>query len=75
MKKDAVGLVNTGTTELSGTTIRDCYRGAHLLGGNMTMTGGTITANSYGVYGTSNAATMTLSGGSVSGNIYRIICI
>lgn len=70
MKKDAVGLVNTGTTELSGTTIKDCYQGVCLNDGNITMTGGAITDNTYGVYGNYRVATMTLSGGSVSGNKY-----
>ena len=69
-KYSSAGLKNYGTTELSGTTIKNCYRGAYLLGGNMTMTGGTITANTYGVYDDSEKSTMTLSGGSVSGNTY-----
>lgn len=69
-KYPSAGLKNYGTTELSGTTIKNCYRGVYLFGGNMTMTGGTITANTYGVYDDSKKFTMTLSGGSVSGNTY-----
>ena len=69
-KYPSAGLKKYGTTELSGTTIKNCYRGVYLFGGNMTMTGGTITANTYGVYDDSKKFTMTLSGGSVSGNTY-----
>lgn len=64
------GISNYGTTELSGTTIKNCGIGAKLISGNMTMTGGIITDNNYGVSGNMYTATMVLSGGSVSGNKY-----
>lgn len=64
------GICNYGTTELSGTTIKKCGIGAKLVSGNITMTGGMITDNNYGVSGNMYTATMVLSGGSVSGNKY-----
>lgn len=70
LKQSAVGILNQGTTELSGTTVKGCYQGVLLDDGNITMTGGSITNNTYGVYGNYRIATMTLSGGSIRGNTY-----
>ena len=70
LKQSAVGILNQGTTELSGTTVKGCYQGVLLDDGNITMTGGSITNNTYGVHGNYRIATMTLSGGSIRGNTY-----